>query len=200
MTSTPTTLVPMLPREQWTGAARDVFAYWEGPEAREKGSRSNTMMTMAQHPRLAIAVLDLGKYMLVGSTLSKRQKEMVVLRIAWRNAVEYEWAHHVHSARQIGMTDDEFAALRSTDPSPVWSREEQSLLDAIDQLCGTGRIQSQTWNILAETMDRQALMDLVYSIGFFTMNIWAVGAMGVPLEPDFAEFSKPADQMVADLK
>ena len=49
-------LVPMLPREEWTDAARDVFAYWEGDAARENGSRSNTMMTMAQHPALALAV------------------------------------------------------------------------------------------------------------------------------------------------
>jgi alkylhydroperoxidase family enzyme len=189
----------MLSRDEWTDAARDVFAFWEGPQARENGSRSNTMMTMAQHPKLALAVLELGKYMLVGSTLSPRQKEMVVLRISWRNAVDYEWAHHVHSARQIGMTDDEFAALSVKGPSPVWTHGEQALLDAIDQLCDKSRIADETWSVLSETMDRQSLMDLVYSVGFFTMNIWAVGTMGVPLEPDFAEFSKPADQMVADL-
>jgi alkylhydroperoxidase family enzyme len=136
---------------------------------------------------------------LVGSTLSARQKEMVVLRLSWRNAVDYEWAHHVHSARQIGMTDDEFAALRVEGPSPVWTRDEQALLDAIDQLSSKGRIGDETWSVLSETMDRQSLMDLVYSVGFFTMNIWAVGTMGVPLEPDFAEFSRSADQMVSDL-
>lgn len=191
-------LVPMLPREEWTDAARDVFAYWEGDAARENGSRSNTMMTMAQHPALALAVMDLGKYMLVQSSLSQRQKEMIVLRVTWRNGVDYEWAHHVHSARQIGMTDDEFAALSSPDASSIWSREDQALVDAIDQLTGTGRISPDTWEILAETMDRRAQMDLLYSIGFFTMNIWAVGTMGVALEPDFAEFSRSADQMVAD--
>lgn len=189
----------MLPRDEWTDAARDVFAYWEGDQARENGSRSNTMMTLAQHPQLAIAVLDLGKYMLVGSTLSQRHKELVVLRVAWRNDVDYEWAHHVHSARQLGMTEEEFRALRSSDPQSIWSREDQALINAIDELCGNGRISKETWTILSETMDRHCLMDLIYSIGFFTMNIWAVGTMGVPLEPDFAEFSKSADQMVRDL-
>lgn len=191
--------IPMLPRDEWTDAARDVFAYWEGDQARENGSRSNTMMTLAQHPQLAIAVLDLGKYMLVGSTLSQRHKELVVLRVAWRNDVDYEWAHHVHSARQLGMTEEEFRALRSSDPQSIWSREDQALINAIDELCGNGRISKETWTILSETMDRHCLMDLIYSIGFFTMNIWAVGTMGVPLEPDFAEFSKSADQMVRDL-
>jgi len=188
----------MLPREAWTDPARDIFAYWEGNAARENGSRSNTMMTLAQHPRLATAILDLGKYMLVGSTLTPRQREMVVLRVAWRNDVDYEWAHHVQSARQIGMTDDEIAALCSQGASTVWSRDEQALVDAIDQLGGSGRVDDATWVILAEAMDRQQLMDLIYSIGFFTMNIWAVGTMGVPLEPDFADFSRSAEQMLSD--
>ena len=189
----------MLPREEWTDAARDIFAFWEGPEARENGSRSNTMMTMAQHPQLALAVLELGKYMLIGSTLSPRHKEMVVLRVAARFSVDYEWAHHVHSARRIGMTDEEFAALRSGGPSTIWNQADQALVDAIDQLCSTGRIDGNTWNSLALTMDRKALMDLIYSVGFFAMNVWAVGTMDVPVEPDFAEFSKPADEMAAKL-
>lgn len=188
----------MLARAEWTDAAREVFAFWEGQPARENGSRSHTIMTMAQHPPLATAVLELGKYMLVHSTLSPRHREMVVLRLSWRHAVDYEWAHHVHSARQIGMTDTEFAALRQPGASSVWSREDQALIDAIDQLSATGRIAEPTWAALAETLDRQGLMDLVYAIGFFAMNIWAVGTMGVPLEPDFAAFTRSADRMLAE--
>lgn len=200
MSDTQLPMIPMLPRSEWTEAARDVFSFWEGPAARENGSRSNTMMTLAQHPALAMSVLELGKYMLVGSTLSARHKEMVVLRVAARFAVDYEWAHHVHSARQIGMTEDEFAALRSGEPSPVWSPADQAVIDAIDQLCSNGRIQPGTSAILNGSMDRKGLMDLIYTIGFFAMNIWAVGTMGVPLEPDFADFSRPADNMIADAR
>jgi 4-carboxymuconolactone decarboxylase len=199
MTNPEPPFVPVLPREQWNDAARDVFAFWEGPEAREKGSRSNTMMTLAQHPALAMAVLELGKYMLVGSTLSPRHKEMIVLRVAARFSVDYEWVHHVHSARGIGMTDEEFAALRSGGRSTVWNPADQALVDGVDQLCSTGRIDRNTLTRLSATMDRMALIDLIYSVGFFAMNVWAVGTMGVQVEPDFAEFSKPADEMTAKL-
>jgi 4-carboxymuconolactone decarboxylase len=188
--------IPPLPREEWTDAARDVFAYWEGPSAREQGSRSNTMMTLANHPQLALASLDFGKYLLVQSSLSPREKELVILRVAARYDSTYQWAHHVHSGRQIGMTDAEFDALRAGGIQPVWSQAEQALLNGIDQLCETGRIDDQTWAVLAATMDRRKLMDFVYSVGFFTMNAWAFGAMGVQLEPGFEAFSTPADRMV----
>jgi 4-carboxymuconolactone decarboxylase len=196
MSTSVTPRIPPLPREEWTDAARDVFAYWEGPTARDNGSRSNTMMTLANHPRLALASLDMGKYMLVESSLTKRQKELVVLRVAWRYASAYQWAHHVHSGRQIGMTDAEFEALQQPGPSHVWSPADQALISAIDQLCDSGRIDHPTWAQLSASMDKHQLMDFLYSVGFFTMNAWAFGAMGVQLEPEFEAFSTPADQLV----
>lgn len=194
MTDTPR--VPPLPRAEWTDEARDVFAYWEGEEARRNGSNSNTMMTLANHPRLAIASLDLGKYMLVHSTLTPRQKELVVLRVAWRYDSHYQWAHHVHAGRKLGMTDAEFAALGKAGPDPLWSPSEQALLDAVDQLCDRGRIEDATWAALTGEMDRHQVMDLLYSVGFFAMNAWAFGAMGIQLEPGFEEFSTSADEML----
>lgn len=183
-----------LPREEWTDEAREVFAYWEGPDARENGSRSNTMMTLANHPSLALASLDFGKYLLVNSSLSARQKELVILRVAARYDSAYQWAHHVHSARQIGMTDEEFDALQAGSVVAAWPEDEKALVRAIDQLCDTGRIDDPTWAVLAEAMDRRGLMDFLYSVGFFTMNAWAFGAMGVQLEPEFEQFSKPVNR------
>lgn len=198
MADTATPRIPPLPREEWTDAARDVFAYWEGPEARENGSRSNTMMTLANHPELALASLDLGKYMLVRSSLTKRQKELLVLRVAARYDSAYQWAHHVHSGRQIGLTDAEFDALRVGGVQPVWSPEEQALVSAVDQLCDAGRIDDPTWRALTAGMDRKQVMDFLYSVGFFTMNAWAFGAMGVQLEPGFEAFSRATDDMVGE--
>jgi 4-carboxymuconolactone decarboxylase len=188
--------IPPLPHDEWTDAARDVFAYWEGPAAREHGSRSNTMMTLANHPELALASLNFGKYLLVQCSLSPRQGELVILRVAARYNSDYQWAHHVHSARQIGMTDAEFAALRQGGVQAVWNSEEQALVSAVDQLCDAGRVDDATWAVLAAAMDRQKLMEVLFSVGFFAMNAWAFGAMGVQLEPDFEDFSIPADRMI----
>ncbi|MEO7385214.1 MAG: carboxymuconolactone decarboxylase family protein [Novosphingobium sp.] len=192
--------IPPLPPEEWTSEAREVFAYWEGPTAYENGSRSNTMMTLAQHPRLAIASQHFGKYVLVESDLSTRQRELIVLRIAWRYNSAHQWTHHVLSGRKIGMVDAEFEALRATGPSSVWCAEEQAIIDAVDQLCDTGQVENSTWNMLAQTMDTHKLMDILYAIGMFTMNAWAFNAMGIELELDVAAYSKPAEELVKALE
>ena len=196
MTDTAPRITP-LPRAEWTDEARKVFGYWEGPDAEANGSRSNTMMTLANHPKLALASLDFGKYLLVDCSLPIRQREIVILRVAWRYASHYQWAHHVHSAKQIGMTDAEIAALGQSGVGDGWSPLEAAMISGVDQLCDAGRIDDATWAVLSAAMDRHQLMDFLFSVGFFTMNAWAFGAMGIELEPDFASFSKPPQDMVS---
>jgi 4-carboxymuconolactone decarboxylase len=196
---TGTPRIPPLPREQWTDEAREVFAYWEGPAARQNGSRSNTMLTLAQHPRLALASLDFGKYVLIETKLSARERELIVLRIAWRYGSAHQWTHHVLSGRKIGMVDEEFAALQHADHADFWPDDERALLEAVDQLCANGQIEDATWQALATHHDTHGMMDILYTIGLFTMNAWAFNAMGIELEPDVASYSKPADELVRAL-
>ena len=179
-----------LPFEEWTDEARKVFAYWEGDEAREKGSRSNTMMTLANHPKLAMASLDLGKYFMLQCMLSAREQKMVVLRVAHRYNSIYQWTHNSIGARQLGMSDAEIEGLKKGPGAPVWNEEDRLLLTAIDQTGSGGQIDDATWSALCATMDRRKIMDLIHAVGYFTMVAWGLIAMEVQLEPDFAEFSK----------
>jgi len=39
-------------------------------------------------------------------------------------------------------------------------------------------------------MDLRTVMDLVHAVGYFTMVAWGLVAMGVEVEPDFAQFSQ----------
>ena len=182
--------IPPLPREEWTDEARDVFAYWEGDKARAEGSRSNTMMTLANHPKLALASLDLGKYFMLGSTLTARQQKMVVLRVAHRYGSTYQWTHNSLGARQLGMSEAEVEAIAEGPSSPEWNDDDRLLLTTIDELGDGGRISDATWAGLSRSMNRHQIMDLIHAVGYFTMVAWGLVAMGVQVEPDFADFSK----------
>ncbi|WP_310535042.1 carboxymuconolactone decarboxylase family protein [Novosphingobium sp.] len=182
--------IPPLPQAEWTDEAREVFAYWEGEQARQNGSRSNTMMTLAQHPNLALASLDLGKYFMLESALSARQIKLIILRIAHRYGSVYQWTHNAHGALQVGISDDEIDAIRSDTDVPIWSAEDRALLNAVDATCSGGRFDGETWEALTTLFDRRFIMDLIHAAGYFTMVAWGLIAMGVEVEPDFADFSK----------
>ena len=179
-----------LPRAEWMDPARDVFAFWEGPDARENGSRSNTMMTLANHPALAIASLNLGKYFMLESSLSARQQKMIVLRVAHRYHSNYQWTHNSLGARQIGISEEEIEAIKGDPSNPIWSEEDRALLVAIDGTCAGGQFDDETWADLTRVFNRQQLMDVIHATGYFTMVAWGLVAMGVQLEPDFASFSR----------
>ena len=193
--STETPRIAPLPRAEWTDAACDMFSYWEGAEARENGSRSNVMMTLANHPALGMAVMDMGKYVLTGSTLTPRQRELVVLRISWRFKSEYELEHHIHSARQIGFSDEDIAAIQQDGVSSSWDADDALFITAIDELSTSGKIGGATWRALSERMDRHRLMDLMYTVGFITMNAWAFATIGIEVEDDFKAFAKAPEEM-----
>lgn len=186
-----------LPRAEWSEASREVFGYWEGPDAKVNGSRSNVMMVMANHPELAMRALDMGRYVLTESTLSERQRELIVLRIAWRFDCEHQWVHHCISARRIGFTEDELAAMASDSFQAIADPLERAIVQASDELSRGGKIGDATWDALAERLDTHGLMDVIYSIGFFAMNAWAMGAMQLKSETDLSQ-SKSATQLLSD--
>ena len=182
--------IPPLPRAEWTDRARDVFGFFEGETARENGSRSNTMMTLANHPDLAIASLSYGKYFMLESTLDARQVKLIVLRVAHRYNSVYQWAHNSLGARQIGITDAEIEGVREGPGSAALAPQDRLLVRTVDQVCDGGRIDDSTWAELCAIMDRRQIMDVIQATGYFTSVAWGLVAMGVEVEADFAQFSQ----------
>lgn len=182
--------IPPLHRSEWTDAAREVFGYWEGAEARENGSRSNTMMVLAQHPALAMASLDFGKYFMTASTIPGRLLKIIILRVAHTTGSTYQWTHNSLGAQQIGMSAAEVDALTQPVAAHDWSLPERAAIVAIDQLLAGGRIDDAAWAALSEHFDKRQLLDLIQAVGYFTTVAWTLIAAEVQVEPDFAAFSK----------
>lgn len=179
-----------LPREEWDDAARDIFAYWEGEDARQNGSRSNTMMVLANHPALAKASLDLGRYFMLESTLSARQIKLIILRVAHRYNSVYQWTHNSHGARQVGISEAEIEAVKVGPQAANWGSDDRLLLEVVDATNAGGRISDALWQELSATFDKRHIMDLIQAAGYFTSVAWTLIALDVDVEPDFAEFSR----------
>jgi alkylhydroperoxidase family enzyme len=161
-----------------------------GEEARANGSRSNTMMTLAQHPALAMASLDYGKYFMLGSSLSARQIKLIILRVAHRYGSHYQWTHNALGATQIGVTAEEIEEVKVGPAAAVWREDDRLLLAAVDATGNGGQFDDALWTRLAARFDKRFIMDVIHATGYFTSIAWGLIAMGVELEPDFAEFSQ----------
>jgi alkylhydroperoxidase family enzyme len=174
--------IPPLPRDRWTDDAREVFAFWGEPDAWENGSKTNTMNTFAQHPKLAIAHSNFGKHLLMDSDISVRARELVVLRVAWHTKSEYEWHYHVGYAINGGITLDEIAATKADLGAHAWDEHDRAVLGAVDELIADSRIGDETWTTLARHFDTRQLMDLVFTVGNYVMTAWVISSFGIQVE------------------
>ena len=174
--------IPPLPPAEWTAEVRDFFAIIEGPEAREKGSRFNIILTFAHHPMMAGAFNNYYKIFLSNSTLSLRLREIITLRVALRHRSEYEWTQHVAIGKAAGLDDAHIEAIKQGAEAPVWSDLERHLIRAVDDLAACSRIEDATWAGLSQHLNRKQIMELPFIVGSYTLLCYAVNSMGVQLE------------------
>ncbi|MET0269017.1 MAG: carboxymuconolactone decarboxylase family protein [Sphingomonas sp.] len=174
--------IPHLPREEWTDDARKVFAFWGEPNAWEEGSKTNIMMTMANHPALGQAYNTWGKHLLMTNTLASRQLEIIILRVSVLAKSAYEWHNHVGYGLNAGLTLDEIAAIRDYPQGGDWTEQDAAVLKGVDELVKEGTLSDATWAELSRFYDKRQMMDLVFSVGHYVMTSWALSAFGVPIE------------------
>ncbi len=173
--------MPSIPREAWTDEVRDVFAIYEGPEARETGSKFNFIHWFANHPQLAQNWLRYN-HALTRGQFDPRLREIVILRVSWRYKSDYEWDQHVHIAGQLGIGPEHLEAVKQGPDAPMWSPLEALCLSAADQLCTAHDIDDATWNALAEHFDAPRLMELLFIAGSYTLLAWVLRTVRMPLE------------------
>jgi AhpD family alkylhydroperoxidase len=134
---------------------------------------------LVRHPELTKAFLPYNVHVLFGSTLTPRQREIAILRVAALADSPYEVEHHTGMARAVGMTDEQISdALGGI----ATADEEQLILRAVNELHTTSTISDSTWNALSVHMDERQLMDLVFTVGAYTTLAMAFNTFGV--EPD----------------
>ncbi|MCZ4550186.1 carboxymuconolactone decarboxylase family protein [Gordonia rubripertincta] len=163
-----------------------------GPEeGRQAGD--NLLGTLARYPGLSMAFLTFNRHLLSESALSVRQRELLVLRVARIKRSDYEWAQHVILADRAGMTADEIAAVAEGPEASGWSTIDRALLQSVDDLLNDGAIGDATWAVLAGEFGEQKLMDVVFTVGCYSMLAMALRSFGVQPEEALVPFL-PAQQ------
>jgi 4-carboxymuconolactone decarboxylase len=191
--SEPPRIAPIPPAE-WSDDARAALAgaYPDEVVARllstdpDSQPMPNALATMMHHPALMGPFLVYNNVLLQRPTLSPRQRELMVLRVAWRTRSRYEWVQHLRLAPRVKITAEEIAAV-ADGPDAGWSPLEADLLAATDQLIDGYRVEDDTWTRLAEHLSEQQLVELVFTVGTYTALAMAFKSFGLELDPDLQE-------------
>ncbi len=153
-----------------------------------RGKVANIFRTLANHEKLAKRWMVFANHILFKSSLSPRDREIVILRIGWLCQAEYEWGQHVVIGKDVGMTEEEIACIKEGASAATWNEHESLLIKATDELHKDAFISDETWNGLAKAYSDQQMMDLVFTCGQYNMVSMALNSFGVQLDNDIKGF------------
>lgn len=163
-----------LEESEWTEEVRALL-----PSPGGGRSVPNIFTTLARHPKLLKRWLVFAGHVLGKSTLPPRARELIILRTGYRCNSEYEWGQHVIIARQVGITDEEIQRIIVGPDAPGWDLFEALLLRAADELHDAYAIGDATWGALSATYDVGQMMDVVFTVGQYTLVSMALNTFGV---------------------
>ena len=149
----------------------------------------NAMGVLAHHPDLTTAYNHLISHALYFTTISARQRELLILRVAHVRGAGYEWAQHVYQAGIVGISDEEVARVRDGSGAPGWEPMEAALLAAADELIADARVGDATYEALAASFDTQQIMDVVFTVGAYEVFAMAMRTFDVELDDDLRDYA-----------
>ncbi len=186
-----------IPPEAWSDEARAALASAYSDDvaqrllstAPDSQPMPNALATMMHHPGLMGPFLVYNNVLLFAPALEARQRELMVLRVAWRTRSQYEWVQHVRLAPRVAITPEEIAAIADGTDAHEWTPLEADLLAATDQLIDHYRVEDETWNRLAKELDERQLVELVFTVGTYTGLAMAFKSFGLQLDADLQEIA-----------
>lgn len=173
MTLAETTPLPPLADSEWPEDIEDLRGGFAG--------QLNVYRVMAHHPALLRAWAPLRQHVVKDTSLGAERSEVVILRVAYRFGSAYEWAHHVTRARKLGFSDDRIRALRDRPEG-----EDGLIARAVDALVDAKRLPPDLEADLARTIGREAVLDLIATVGFYSVLGYMLMSYNTPIDDDVA--------------
>lgn len=139
-------------------------------------------LTLGRHRRLFWGWLHFAGRLMPGGRLSRRESELVIVRVAARRGSSYELAQHRRLARRAGLSHDEVAAIEAAADHTGFTDRERLLLRATDELLADQDLSDPLWAALGERFEDRERIEIVMLVGHYAMLATALHTLRV--QPD----------------
>jgi alkylhydroperoxidase family enzyme len=145
---------------------------------REAGAELGVYTTLVRHTDLFADFLPFGRRLLRFTSLEPREREVLILRTAWRCRAAYEWSHHEVIGRHAGLTDADLAELTAAEPAGLLPR-------AADELVRDHMLSDATWAELTAAYTVPQVIEVCMLVGEYAMLAGALNSLGVQIEAGY---------------
>jgi alkylhydroperoxidase family enzyme len=140
---------------------------------------------LGQHRLLFLAWLPFSAYLLYAGKLSRRDAEIVILRVGHLRGSEYELQQHRRLARSRGVDADTQAKIFEGPDAEGLSERERALITATDEFVVTRSMSPETWATLSQHLDRKQLIEFCILAGQYDGLAATMATLRIPLDfPD----------------
>lgn len=117
--------IPLIGPESATAEVKEIY------EKTLRGKPGNAQKALAHRPEMLKNFLPF--YASVGRSLDRRLYELIYLRVSFINGCHYCAQHHVASSKRVGLTAEDWSALKAGNYSR-YSEKERVALGYVEKL------------------------------------------------------------------
>ena len=156
------------------------------PEVKEiydkvlRGKVGNVQKAMAHRPEALKSFLAF--YASVGRSLDRKLYEMIYLRASFINGCHYCQQHHVASSKRVGLTAEDWKALKDGHYSRFTEKEQTALAYAEKLTRTAGAIVDADFENLKKHFSDAEIVDLHLLVGLANLTNRFTDPLGLELE------------------
>jgi AhpD family alkylhydroperoxidase len=147
-----------------------------------RAQQMHLMTTLGQHKLLFLAWLPLSSFLLYFGKLSRKDAEIVILRVGHLRNCEYELQHHRRLARSRGVDAELQAKIFEGPDAEGLTDPQRVLITATDEFVVTRSMSPQTWAALSSYLDRPRLIEFCMLAGQYDTLAAITSTMKLPLD------------------
>jgi 4-carboxymuconolactone decarboxylase len=134
-------------------------------------------------PELARRIRAVSEYIRFQSSLPRRLSELGILVTGRHWKAEFEYYAHAALARKAGLEEDVIAAIARRERPSFRQANDGIVYDLCTELFEQHRIGEETYRRAVDALGLQWVVELVATIGYYTMVSLTLNTFEVPLPP-----------------
>ncbi|MCH5677573.1 carboxymuconolactone decarboxylase family protein [Streptomyces gilvus] len=133
-------------------------------------------------PKYARALYGVLTDLLFRTTLPVRLRELLIMRIGWTTAAEFEWAQHWEVATRAGVDPADLLAVRDWQGSDRFAEADRAALAAADEVVERGEVGDRSWRALRQHFSESEQLELIAVLATWHHVSVLVRSLRVPLD------------------
>jgi len=166
------------------GDAREIFAAME-----KQGTEILSLhRALANSPAALRNFLRLGTSLLAYGQLPPRLRELAILRISQMAGAEYEWAHHVPLAKQVGVSEEQINCLKEWQAHDCFDDRDRAVLLYVETVTRDVTVPNDVFRAARANLSEGEIVELTVVCGYWGMVARILRALEIDVEPDFQQY------------